>query len=302
MKAIAQRFDRAAHQYDQYSGLQKQVAKRALTLFKMNAKSNAFDVCIDLGCGTADATNELSHYARVTFGIDISSKMLLQAKSKHLKVQSANSTLQNPMLGSEKLPSQMLPEEPLHFINADAENLPFKCATIDAFYSSMALQWCNEPKQIMQEIKRLMKPNGIAVLAILIDGSFSFLNQAWRGINRPSRLNQFHSRSTWLHAAQLAGLATQDTTDIFNTEHRNIIDMLGSIKRVGANHKNSAKNNLPLGRKELASLEQKMRIGSESKKQDPILLDYKLMFVCLSHIRKNTSPSPISTQSQLLEV
>lgn len=302
MKGVAQRFNQAAHQYDQYAGIQKQIAKRALTLFKANTNARIFDFCVDLGCGTAVATSELSNYAKVTFGLDISSKMLLQAKRKQANCLTDDCTLSKAIYISHNLSSNKLPAQKLHFINADAEKLPFKSGAIDAFYSSMALQWCNRPKHVIKEIKRLMKPNGVAVLAILVDGSFSSLNLAWQAIDKPSRLNEFHCHNTWLQAAQHEGLATKETIEVFSTEHSSVIDMLASIKRVGANFKTKRENAVPLGRQELASLEQQMRIFSAQTKQKPLLLDYRVMFVCLSHIRQNNTPSPIATGSQLLEV
>lgn len=289
---IAQRFDQAAHQYDQYAGLQKEVAERALTLFDTHARSKSMEICVDLGCGTATAGKVLSALAKTTIGLDISQEMLGQAQRKFADTQCH---LDDSICKENTKKRQC-------FVNADAEKLPFKHASIDAFYSSMALQWCTKPQQLMQEVKRTLKPNGVAIFAILVEGSFSFLNQAWQAIDKPSRLNGFHSRGEWLKAAEYSGLAAADTLEVFSTEHDSVIDMLASIKRVGANHKNNQSSRNSLGKRELADLDHQLRIKQVHTVPQQLLLDYKLMFVVLSHAREHTVPSGHQVPQQLTAV
>jgi len=219
---IAAKFDIAASVYDYKAHVQQDIAQECIAAFG-NIQSKPCNVLVDLGCGTAKAEQTLSQYTKRYIGLDLSHNMLKQAL-KHVGDQ--NHSLQN--------------DTKMHaWFQADAEQLPFQDASIDAYYSSMALQWCTSAQRVLSELYRTLKAEGNATLAIMVDGSFSSLEQAWKQLNLPSRVNKFGKADDWLKAAETFNWHCSHYVKTFETQHTSLISMLKSIKSVGANTKSA---------------------------------------------------------------
>ncbi|MFX7709173.1 methyltransferase domain-containing protein, partial [Acinetobacter baumannii] len=54
---------------------------------------------------------------------------------------------------------------------ADAACLPLATASVDALLSNFALHWCPDPLQLMRELRRVVRADGLAQLAIPVAGS-----------------------------------------------------------------------------------------------------------------------------------
>lgn len=221
--AIAAKFDQAAKAYDQNAHVQQQIASVSLDKFRQVQPANC-NVLVDLGCGTAQARRVLSQYSNAYIGLDLSYKMLHQA---------ASFTSNND---SEYSPS---------WIQADAEQLPFADASIDAYYSSMALQWCASPQSVMAQINRTLTARGTATLAIMVEGSFNRVHQAWQHLDLPTRLNTFTNANEWIQAANQHTWKCSHSIEEFDTQHSGLVSMLKSIKSVGANTKHTASSVSP---------------------------------------------------------
>ena len=215
--AISAGFNKHASQYDKHAQVQQIIAKQALDIFSSLAIKPG--CTLDLGCGTGAYLNRLHAYSHTLVGLDISKNMLLQARQnwQHTAQQHVTKQTHNT-----------------YFVNADAESLPMPSSSIDAVFSSMALQWCISPQTLLSELHRVIKPGGHAVLAILVDGSFEQLHQAYHTLGIASRLNRFASTKNWLDSCSKHDWHYQYSEHIFNTTHGSLIDMLHSIKRVGA--------------------------------------------------------------------
>lgn len=217
---IAKGFNKQAKQYDQHSQVQQDIALHALALLPKLSDTVARVQCIvDLGCGTGAYLAYLLELADITIGIDVSRNMLKQAQTKAKSLSNVSEQHQSV------------------FINADAEVLPLKSTSVDIVFSSMALQWCFNPAQLLAEVHRVLKQGGKATLAILVDGSFKGLHLAYQTLGIPSRVNQFASSSTWLQAASQLNWQVDHSEASHHTQHTSLLDMLQSIKRVGANTK-----------------------------------------------------------------
>lgn len=101
------------------------------------------DKVLDLGCGSGRDSIFLANQRFEVWGIDISKEAIRKAKEKF---QSEN----------------------LHFLVAEAENLPFTDEFFDVIYSGWVLQ--SIPlKKAYSEILRVLKKEGIAFLAFLLN-------------------------------------------------------------------------------------------------------------------------------------
>jgi malonyl-CoA O-methyltransferase len=142
-KVVRKNFSKAAAEYNRYAVIQTEVFKEILK--RLDLIKNPHPL-LDLGCGTAEG---MKSYPQ-SFGIDISFDMCKKAK------------------------------ENLSFtVCAEGEKLPFKNESFKAVISSFSLQWMEIEKAI-KEAHRVLKRDGILILAVPVKGSLEELFNAWQ--------------------------------------------------------------------------------------------------------------------------
>lgn len=253
---LSHQFDLASEQYDSRASVQAEIAQYAFKKYLKN-EAERVEHGVDLGCGTGTHTQKLHAHCQSVIGFDLSMGMLRRAK-------------------------QLCNDEPSHFCVADIENLPLANEQVDLIFSSMAMQWCEQPTAVVKEMYRTLNHRGKAVLAIMVDGSFASLLQSWQQLNLSSRVNEFESQKTWLQAFERYNWRIEHQVKSFYTEHDGVFDMLNSIKQVGANTKisvHSEKSHSFLSKQEICGLEQVLR--SQSLNHPPFALEYRVLFVQL---------------------
>ena len=225
---VAKRFSGAARQYDDIANIQAQIATAALARLPAAMFNNA----LDIGCGTGRHTERLSRIATTTTGLDLAAGMVAQAKRNY---------------------------PALHFVQGDAEQLPWQNAAIDMVFSSMALQWCRGPQVALAEISRVLHPGGRAELAIMVDGSFAELRRASRAAGVSLHINELFTASDWLNALSQAGLnyGAHELVE-YSDKFDDIWQLLRSIKGVGAGSSALGAKRQGLTRKALNQLEAAM--------------------------------------------
>ena len=224
-QAIAARFDRAAHSYNQVAGVQARIAADARSLLSVEPGSRV----LDIGCGTGRETVLLAKNGAQVTGLDIAADMLQKARRDY--------------------PS-------LTFKEGDADALPFPAQQFDAVFSSMALQWSDDPATAMPEIARVLKPGGRAQLAIMVAGSFHELVQARSVAGLPESVNTLPQSLVWEKAACQAGFQVVKSTVETYTEHFDgIRSLLHSITKAGAGLSDSGHAQHSFTRNSLKALE-----------------------------------------------
>lgn len=258
-QGVAAGFDKAARAYNIQATIQHEIAAFGLQKLHELALPFAHNL-LDIGCGTANSLATLGTMARQVIGVDISLEMLHQANQR---CRSLSAT-------------RFIPS------NGDAESLPIRSGCIDVVYSSMALQWCQSPQLALGEIHRVLKPNGTALLCILTGDSFGELQEGWRELGLPSRVNQFYKAQTWVDASRSQGLHSSYCTAGFTTWHHSIIGMLQSIKKIGANTKinESAKTKYYITKQEIRGLSHYLR--KKQSQQSLLPLHYDMLFLTLT--------------------
>lgn len=96
---------------------------------------------IDVGCGTGEMLEVLDKYKFKAFGLDVSLKML--------------EAIANSVIG-HKLP----------LINGEIEALPFKDESFDGLICAGVIEYLNEDEKALQEIARILKPGGFAIITL----------------------------------------------------------------------------------------------------------------------------------------
>jgi malonyl-CoA O-methyltransferase len=235
---IAKSFSKAATNYNKHAVVQQPIAESAIeTLNQIRRKED--QSVLDLGCGTALKLKQIKGDTPNYIGVDLAAGMLALANEHAL---------------SQKIPSTK-------FINANAKALPLKDESIELIYSSMALQWCDSQFDVMAEARRVLSKGGRGVIAVLVDGSFCELEQAWAAANMPSRVNQFASTQDWVAAAKLNQLGCNVEEKLFYQGFPNSFDMLKSLKAIGADthlSKDSKQTSRAISKAELRALDQVM--------------------------------------------
>lgn len=225
---VAKRFSGAAGQYDEIANIQAQIASAALARLPVLPINNA----LDIGCGTGRHTQRLSRIATTTTGLDLAPGMVVQAQRNYPTI---------------------------HFLQGDAEQLPWQSAAFDVVFSSMALQWCGCPQAALAEISRVLHHGGRAELAIMVDGSFAELRRASRAAGVSLHINELFTASDWLNALSETGMnyCAHELVE-YHDEFEGIWQLLRSIKGVGAGSGAQGAKRQGLTRKALNQLETAM--------------------------------------------
>ncbi len=215
--AIADAFGRAASTYDKHAAFQRDVGQRLLAMMPDDLSGK---VVLDLGCGTGYFSNELLKRGAQVVCVDISAKMLEQAKAR---------------CGENNISYQL----------GDAERLPFSDDQFDLVFSSLALQWCEDLSVPLKEIKRVAKRFGKAYLSTLLDGSLYELKQAWARIDSYQHVNDFiSSNQVKIALAQSECHLHQLDLAPITVWYKTAFALMRDLKGIGATHISGRSNGL----------------------------------------------------------
>jgi malonyl-CoA O-methyltransferase len=203
--AVRAAFDKAADNYDAVASVQRAACDRLLAL--VAAQGFAAQRILDAGCGTGYALAGLKRAfpAADLLALDFAPAML----RKH-------------------------PPGIAQPLCADLEHLPIAGGSLDALWSSYALQWCN-PRRALPELARSLRPGGQLWIATLGPGTLAELRDAFRHIDNDEHVLRFQPPEVILDAAESTGLqvlaAERDTLHAWAPDLRSL---LSDIKTLGA--------------------------------------------------------------------
>lgn len=136
-RRIMQRYDLTAQMYDMWYA-EEQTAKIDAVLESVDVKRHS--AILDVGCGTGLLFNHVAEKAETIVGLDISIKVLLQAKERSRKLAS------------------------VHLIQADADNLPFSNEVFSHVFAMTLIQNMPNPIKTLKEVKRVTKNDAVMVV------------------------------------------------------------------------------------------------------------------------------------------
>lgn len=151
---VKKSFNRHAHTYDHYAGLQHAQSRVLLQLLNGAAPSEI----LDIGMGTGNMTARLveKYPAAHIHGCDIALNMLACARVK--KSLTSNKNL---------------------FIAADTEFLPYRENRFDLVLAGYTLQWVVDAARAFREVLRVLKPGGVFLCSIFGEETFAELRQCY---------------------------------------------------------------------------------------------------------------------------
>ncbi len=209
-KFVAASFSRAASSYDGAAGLQRDVASRLLV------QSNFSGTVLDLGCGTGKVSTQLAAQHDV-IALDLAQGMVSFARNADVSKN-------------------------IGWLCADAENLPLKDESIDAVFSSLALQWCENLAAVFIEIERVLRRGGTASISTLGPQTLQELREAWRAVDERAHVNQFIGRDIVEKALQRTGLSIVSwREEVRVLRYRELRELTRELKEIGAHNVNAAR-------------------------------------------------------------
>lgn len=228
-RAVRRAFDRAASSYDGAAGVQREICARLSNVVRENPPLETPELVADAGCGTGYGLEVLARHfpASARLAIDFAPAMLTLARS-HSAAQ--------PLC-------------------ADLQALPLASRSVDALWSSLALQWC-EPQTALDEFARILRPQGTAWIATLGPTTLCELREAFTEVDEHEHVLHFRPSDAWADMARNAGFEVlqqcREETRVLAPELRGVI---AHLKGIGA-HRISAAPRRALRRSEWRTLEQ----------------------------------------------
>jgi len=229
---VRKAFDQAADSYDRAAAVQREVCHRLATLATAMPPSGPASRILDAGCGTGFGLDLITraHPAAHVVALDFAPAMLARLR-------------------------QNCPDAAVSLLCADLEALPLEAESVDAVWSSLALQWC-DPALSLAQIAHALRPGGVAWIATLGPATLWELREAFAEVDEASHVIRFHPPAEWIAAAEQAGLALVakdlDPAYALATDLRGL---LRDIKAIGAHSVGEERRRKPLGRAAWRTLE-----------------------------------------------
>jgi malonyl-CoA O-methyltransferase len=236
-------FSGAARRYDEAAVLQKRVRDELLD--RLDVLTMQPKTVVDLGAGTGHGSAALRRRygeARV-LAIDIAPGMLVEAGRRQRLFRR------------------------FHRIAADAAALPLRDGAVDMVFSSLLLQWCNDPDRVLRECRRALRAGGVLHLATLGPDTLVELRRAWQaadpGHAHVSRFLDMHDVGDALVRAGFA----EPVLDVerYTLTYDDARELMRDLKTIGAHNATAGRARGLTGRRTLARMleayEQERRDG-----------------------------------------
>jgi malonyl-CoA O-methyltransferase len=225
-------FSQAAVTYDAAAVLQSTV--RDELLHRLEVLRMEPEVVVDLGAGTGQASIALKRKypgGRVV-AMDIAHGMLLQARRRQTLLRRFDRVV------------------------ADAAALPLGNASVDMLFSSLMLQWCNDPDRVLRECRRVLRPGGVLHFTTLGPDTLIELRKSWQSAD-PSHahVNRFIDMHDLGDALMRAGFA-EPVLDVerYTLTYDDARGLMRDLKAIGAHNATAGRARGLTGKSTLARM------------------------------------------------
>lgn len=201
---IRQSFERAAPTYDSAADIQRSICRDLLNGLPADLHPARL---LDAGCGTGYALPLLRERfpQAALLALDLAPGMLHRVSAATYRLA------------------------------ADLEHLPLAAASVDLYWSSLAVQWCELPK-VLAEARRILRPGGQLALASLGPATFRELRHAFADVDQYRHTLSFHTPAEVAAMAEAAGFkAVQVEASTKTAHYGDFKSMLRAVKAIGAN-------------------------------------------------------------------
>ena len=172
---------------------------------------------VDLGCGSGYFTPRLTDKFKAahTVAVDIATGMLERARETGVQAD---------------------------WVAGDAEQLPLADDSVDLLYSNLAVQWCENLQALSEEIARVLRPGGQALLSTLGPSTLWELRSAWRMLDQDTHVNSFARPGLLRQQLAAAGLRVEVCRVENWTRRVDTVQQLArELRDIGAHNVNSGR-------------------------------------------------------------
>ena len=123
-------------------------------------------------------------------------------------------------------------------IAADAAALPLRDGAVEMVFSSLMLQWCDDPDRVLRECRRVLAPGGVLHLATLGPDTLVELRRAWQAADpRHAHVSRFADMHDLGEALVRAGFA-EPVLDVerHTLTYADARELMRDLKRIGAHN------------------------------------------------------------------
>lgn len=230
---IKRDFNRAAYRYDMHALLQRQVADRLFSY--MHAAPLLNDRVLDAGCGTG-YFHELARKHGYLWNIT-------QLDIAYSMCEIAASYASPPTYGGT------------YTVNADLVNTPFNHHSFGCIFSSLTVQWALSLPDVLNECYRILSPGGMLYISTLLPGTLTELEQSFVANGFHSPISPFLPLDTITAHMQEAGFHTDIHTDAITIDYYSVLQLMRSLKAIGARNKSAPPQAKYLGKHGLDMLQ-----------------------------------------------
>jgi malonyl-CoA O-methyltransferase len=232
VQRMRESFSQAAGQYDASAVLQAQVRDELLQ--RLEVLRMEPEVVVDLGAGTGQASIALKRrYPRSrVVAMDIAPGMLLQARKRQTLLRRFDRVV------------------------ADAATLPLRDAAVDMLFSSLMLQWCNDPDRVLRECRRVLRPGGVLHFTTLGPDTLLELRRSWQAADPGhAHVNRFIEMHDLGDALVRAGFA-EPVLDVerYTLTYDDARDLMRDLKDIGAHNATAGRARGLTGKSTLARM------------------------------------------------
>ncbi|NKB46799.1 MAG: methyltransferase domain-containing protein [Legionellales bacterium] len=211
-QAIANRFSRSAHRYDQAATVQRQVGQ--LLMKQLLGHCFGDKECIlDLGGGSGFYVQQLARQfpQQSLIYLDIAASMSQFAKRQCQKHQAL-------------------------FLQADFDHIPLADHSVAQIFSNMTLQWSLDFMTTLTELKRIMTPTAQLNFSLPVAGTLWELDYSCQRDASYSCVNDFMSPSQVVEYLEQAGFVLQqELKQEVVYYYPDVVSLLRQLRDIGAN-------------------------------------------------------------------
>lgn len=214
VRQVRHSFSQAAATYDQAAVLQRQVRDELLN--RLDVLRMQPEAVLDLGAGTGHGTIALKRRypgSRVV-AMDLAPGMLQQARKRQTLLRRFDRVV------------------------ADAAALPVGDAAVDMIFSSLMLQWCNDPDRVLRECRRALRPGGVLHFTTLGPDTLVELRRSWQAADPGhAHVNRFIDMHDLGDALVRAGFA-EPVLDVerYTLTYDDARQLMRDLKDIGAHN------------------------------------------------------------------
>lgn len=234
---VAHQFSRAAKSYDQAADIQALAVKKLIEALQTNISDQLNGHWLDIGCGTGAAFKSLLDLGieQIT-GLDLSEGMLNQAALQHAELIE-NNRVTLTLADADQLPFSSA--KPLTAENPNQTTAGHR-DRIKGIFSSLMLQWSEDPSTTLGEWHRVLDSQGYLAVATLLPGTHQEIETTWKAIDNYRHVNEFTSQEVLHQALNKNGFhIVFEHTETHRHLYPDVMTLLRGLKSIGATNVNT---------------------------------------------------------------